>query len=302
MKPEDYLREKNNNFLLDFTGVYDDEFVKNKTTLKWIDCTDISGCNMYCSKQAEQKIGKRIDAVGIHGIHFLDSGNYHYVTKIMTDRIKRPFTLVIFDHHTDMQKPLVEGMTSCGDWALKVLKENAYLQQLILIGPDEKDINAIEITDKNNTTNNNTSEKLITFSAQEINGNRIKQSIASTNDSSADASYNSSIDTTTASIPNATQDITYKINKIKSGIPIYISVDKDILDKQISETNWSQGKMQLSTLEKLLDVFLRKNKIIGVDICGECSKNIPLPEYMEAEEKNKELNHELYQYLTYHIT
>ena len=60
--------------------------------------------------------------------------------------------------------------------------------------------------------------------------------------------------------------------------------------------------MQLGTLEKILDVFLRKNKIIGVDICGECSKNIPLPEYMEAEEKNEELNHELYQYLTYHIT
>lgn len=218
----------------------------------------------------------------------------------MTDRIKRPFTLVVFDHHTDMQKPLVEGMTSCGDWALKVLKENVYLQQLILIGPDEKDINAIEIADKNNSTN--TSEKLITFSAQEINGNRIKQSIASTNDSLTDASYNPNIDTTPASIPNATQNITYKINKIKSGIPIYISIDKDILDKQISETNWSQGKMQLGTLEKILDVFLRKNKIIGVDICGECSKNIPLPEYMEAEEKNEELNHELYQYLTYHIT
>lgn len=300
MKPEDYLREKNNNFLLDFTGVYDDEFVKGKTALEWIDCTDINGCDMYCSKQAEHEIGKRIDAVGIHGIHFLDSGNYHYVTKIMTDRIKRPFTLVVFDHHTDMQKPLVESMTSCGDWALKVLKENVYLQQLILIGPDEKDINAIEIADKNNSTN--TSEKLITFSAQEINGNRIKQSIASTNDSLTDASYNPNIDTTPASIPNATQNITYKINKIKSGIPIYISIDKDILDKQISETNWSQGKMQLGTLEKILDVFLRKNKIIGVDICGECSKNIPLPEYMEAEEKNEELNHELYQYLTYHIT
>lgn len=300
MKPEDYLREKNNNFLLDFTGVYDDEFVKNKTTLKWIDCTDISGCNMYCSKQAEQKIGKRIDAVGIHGIHFLDSGNYHYVTKIMTDRIKRPFTLVIFDHHTDMQKPLVEGMTSCGDWALKVLKENAYLQQLILIGPDKKDINAIEIADKNNSIKK--SGKLITFSAQEINENQLKQSIASTNDSPAGASYNSSIDTKAASILNTTKDITSKINKISSGIPIYISIDKDILDKQISETNWSQGKMQLSTLEKILDVFLRKNKIIGIDICGECSKSIPLPEYMEAEEKNEELNHELYQYLTYHIT
>ena len=78
-------REKNNNFILDFTGVYDDEFAKKKTSLTWIDCTDITGCDMYVSDEAEKQIGERVDSVGIHGIHFLDSGNYHYVTKIMTD-------------------------------------------------------------------------------------------------------------------------------------------------------------------------------------------------------------------------
>lgn len=39
----------------------------------------------------------------------------------MTDFLKEPFVLVCFDHHTDMQKPMVEGMTSCGDWAGQVL-------------------------------------------------------------------------------------------------------------------------------------------------------------------------------------
>ena len=123
-------REKNNNFILDFTGVYDDEFAKEKTSLTWIDCTDITGCDMYVSDEAEKQIGERVDSVGIHGIHFLDSGNYHYVTKIMTDRIKEPFSLVVFDHHTDMQKPMIEGLTSCGDWAGKVIKDNPYICQL----------------------------------------------------------------------------------------------------------------------------------------------------------------------------
>ena len=67
-------REKNNNFILDFTGVYDDEFAKEKTSLTWIDCTDITGCDMYVSDEAEKQIGERVDSVGIHGIHFLDSG------------------------------------------------------------------------------------------------------------------------------------------------------------------------------------------------------------------------------------
>ena len=147
-------REKNNNFILDFTGVYDDEFAKEKTSLTWIDCTDITGCDMYVSDEAEKQIGERVDSVGIHGIHFLDSGNYHYVTKIMTDRIKEPFSLVVFDHHTDMQKPMIEGLTSCGDWAGKVIKDNPYICQLILVGPEKKDINAIGLR----------SNKLITYS------------------------------------------------------------------------------------------------------------------------------------------
>lgn len=46
---------------------------------------------MYVSDEAEKQIGERVDSVGIHGIHFLDSGNYHYVTKIMTDRITTVF-------------------------------------------------------------------------------------------------------------------------------------------------------------------------------------------------------------------
>ena len=48
-------REKNNNFILDFTGVYDDEFAKEKTSLTWIDCTDITGCDMYVSEEAEKQ-------------------------------------------------------------------------------------------------------------------------------------------------------------------------------------------------------------------------------------------------------
>ena len=246
-------REKNSNFLLDFTGVYDDEFTKDKTLLKWIDCSDITGCDMYVSDEAEKKIGERIDSVGIHGIHFLDSGNYHYVTKIMTDRIKKPFSLVVFDHHTDMQKPMIDGMISCGDWAEKVLSDNPYIRQMILIGPDEKDINAIE----------NRSDKLITYSAQEIRSR------------SADS----------------------RIKSIDLSVPVYISIDKDILDESISETNWNQGHMKLGTLENILEVIIRNQKVLGIDICGECDADMPLPEYMEAEEKNEELNEELYDFL-----
>lgn len=95
--------------ILDFTHVYDDEICADREQFSWIDCSDIEGSNLYCSPQAEREIRRKIEPYGVHGIHFVDSGNYHYVTKIFTDQIHSPFSLIVFDHHTDMQQPLVNG-------------------------------------------------------------------------------------------------------------------------------------------------------------------------------------------------
>lgn len=116
-----------NHLILDFSHVYCDENIPKNTGIHWLDCSEIEECDLYCSRQAEEKIREKIKPYGIHGIHFLDSGNYHYVTEIMTSQIQKEFQLVVFDHHTDMQKPMIEHMTSCGDWAEKVLETNPWL-------------------------------------------------------------------------------------------------------------------------------------------------------------------------------
>lgn len=116
-----------NHLILDFSHVYCDENIPKNIGIHWLDCSEIEECDLYCSRQAEEKIREKIKPYGIHGIHFLDSGNYHYVTEIMTSQIQKEFQLVVFDHHTDMQKPMIEHMTSCGDWAGKVLETNPWL-------------------------------------------------------------------------------------------------------------------------------------------------------------------------------
>lgn len=172
----------------------------------------------------------------------------------MTDFLKEPFVLVCFDHHTDMQKPMVEGMTSCGDWAGQVLRENTYLQQLVLIGPPQRDIDGIEIG-KTQTQSTQTkrmqpekvqpetmqtdrieTDKLLTFSEEELQNDTAKAKVA----------------------------------QIKEGLPFYISIDKDVLSRRFTETNRNQGDM-------------------------------PLPEYLEAEEINGETNVELYRYVKSHM-
>lgn len=255
-----------NHLILDFSHVYCDEKIPKNDKMHWLDCSDITECDLYCSKRAEEEIRARIAPYGIRGIHFLDSGNYHYVTGIMTALIKQEFSLILFDHHTDMQKPMIEQMTSCGDWAGKVLKTNPWLQQLILIGPQESDILQIYREKEGLLSDAEWQEKLITFSEEEI------QSVEDEN----------------------------KISRIKRNLPVYISIDKDILDEEYSETNWSQGKMPLPVLERLLMPFLTSGNILGIDICGECQQGIPLPQYLEAEEINGETNKELFDFLMHY--
>ena len=91
-----------------------------------------------------------------------------------------------------------------------------------------------------------------------------------------------------------------KISGIKRNLPVYISIDKDILDEEYSETNWSQGKMPLPVLERLLIPFLTSGNILGIDICGECQQGIPLPQYLEAEKINGETNKELFDFLMHY--
>ena len=100
---------KNRNMIFDFTQCYPK---RKEPGLEWHDCSAIGGSRLYCSRDAEEKIKALIAPAGVSGIHFIDSGDYHYISKIMTDFIKEPFTLVLIDHHTDMQLPMFGDILS----------------------------------------------------------------------------------------------------------------------------------------------------------------------------------------------
>lgn len=275
---------KNENMILDFTHVYRDEDIKDIDRFRYIDCSDIQETDMYCSKNAYEKIWGRIEPYGIQGIHYIDSGNYHYITKIITDHITEPFGLVMYDHHTDMQIPMVPEMMSCGDWAGQALSQNKNLRQLVIVGPPESDI---EQTLEGYSGSQG--GRLLTFSAEDLHGDLLEN----------------------------------KLKLIRTDLPLYISIDKDVLGTEYTETNWSQGDMSIYGLERLLGVFLggqgeeknsdacrnderyagdiRHSRILGIDICGESQTDIPVPEYLEAEEKNEKVNIELFRFISEHV-
>lgn len=238
--------------IFDFSNCYPKEV---DSSFQRYDCTHLGGSKLYCSKETEIYLKEKIKPHGVSGIHFIDSGDYHYISKFMTDLIEEEFTLILIDNHTDMQSTLIEGMTSCGSWAKEVLEQNEKLHRLVLIGPNKNIFPTIDVKCK---------EKLICVSYEEL----------------------------------VHETAIRRLKSLDTKVPIYLSVDKDVLQKQCAITNWDQGEMSLSMLENLLQYLIVNHTVIGIDICGEYEEGNNLPKYIYAKRINTATNHELFIYLS----
>ncbi len=179
------------NLTLKFSDLYDDEqFCDGQE----IDLRDIPETNSYCSPQAREAVLSRILPYPLCGIHWIDSGDYHYASDIFIGRIQEPFCLALLDNHSDAQDgAFADGMLSCGNW-VKVAREN----------------NPMLIEDVWNTP-------VLTSSPQ---------------------------------------------------IPVYVSIDLDVLSPEFARTNWNQGEMSLAGMEEMISRIAAARRVLGIDICG----------------------------------
>lgn len=219
--------------ITNFSGIYKNQnFYKNyaEEEISWTELSDLSGCNCYCDAEASDRIRKEIQAFTGKGLHFIDSGNYHYMTRLWLEKLQIPFRLLVFDNHTDMQPPAFGGLLSCGGWIAASLEELPLLQEVILVGPDEEAYTQVE-PDLQQKVLFLSREKLSTMTAEEK------------------------------------EDF---FNNLSEDLPLYVSVDKDVLCKGDASTTWSQGDMHLSELMSFLELVLERQNILGMDVCGEC--------------------------------
>lgn len=215
-----------------------------------MDCQDIPGTNCYCDSLAEEEIGKRIVPFGPEGLHFLDSGNYHYLTKLWLELVKEPFELLVFDHHTDMQRPAFGGILSCGGWIREALETNENLKHVILVGPPET---AMEETKRELLEDGEELIRKVTWISEEEFLQNVEKpdgikklcGQCKENDLGADE---------------------------KDPLPLYISIDKDILSESEGKTNWDQGNVASNQVLHFIDAYMQQTPdktLIGVDVCGE---------------------------------
>ena len=239
--------------IMNFSGVYEKEdFYKDMQHL-WIDCRDILGTNCYCDEEAEKRIGERIrDKQLKEGIHFLDSGNYHYLSKIWLDQVEEDMELLVFDHHTDMQLPMFGDILSCGGWIKTVLEHNPRVTRVWLAGPPAQAVR--EIAGESWAASGQRSGPLPGPLPVPLPG---------------PASGMAEVRVVWISEDDMTDLGFWKKQMGSSSLPLYISVDKDVLSRDHARTNWNQGSTKRSVLLDCISAAASCRRIIGMDVCGE---------------------------------
>ena len=201
----------------DFSGVYGaEDFLRclqeQGLPVRHVELGEIEGTVCYCDAAAEAEIRRRLAPWADAGIRWIDSGDYHYVTKILAEFQQDPFVLVLVDNHPDDQEPAFGGVLSCGSWVKALRESQQMLEAVWTLGPDHR-----------------------------IRGREV------------DRELEEGIDDLLAAV---------------EGKRVYLSIDKDVLRREESRTDWSQGSYALETLAGWLRKLLKMH-VVAIDLCGE---------------------------------
>lgn len=251
--------------ILNFSGIYDHEsfYLQDKSS-RFVDMKDISGTSCMCDEEARKVILGRIsedygddESSFARSIHFIDNGNYHYISALYTSLVKEPFSLVVFDHHPDMLAPMFD-ILSCGGWVLEVIKNNPFVRDIHIIGADRKLIDELEEKDR---------ERVKFYDLKDV-----------------------FFDSTGISLPKTQNPVYLSIDKD------VLRKDEIVTNWDQGELTADELFLFIRALfiteKKCFD-----RDVIGVDICGECTPDQENCDISEAIRGNDEFNLKIIQHL-----
>lgn len=277
---------------MNLSGVYElEDFYKNNH-FQWkeIDLKDLQNTNCYIDEEAKAKIRSKI-ADCQERIHYIDSGNYHYLSLLWMEKIQEDFALVLLDEHPDMQMPSFGPITSCGAWVREALEKLPHLKRVYHIGADSQLMKEVLLEWRKDLEAEKEKLGMAGMSDQVV-----AMAIESTEDMPRpDLHFMAQSKISVISQENNNVDYWKKIWEVEK-LPIYVSIDKDVMGRMETPCDWSQGIMKFRELEHFLVTLPAQNRLLGLDVCGEESP----ANYPDAQ-INEQVNLDLARYLEYAV-
>lgn len=249
--------------VLEFDRWYRKQEIFENAWSDWIDFTKLEGTNGYCDEEAVQIIMKQTAPYmtdpekwqGGMPVTWIGNGNYHYTAYLLMNQLKKPFSLIVFDHHTDMQPSFFAELLSCGSWILHALESVSFLKEVVLLGVKEELLEALSDNPD------------ICFSDREEN------SLVENGTAVYQFTYkNKPVTAVSESFFQKEQYDKIRLKEIleeQLSYPVYLSIDKDVLRREDCITNWDSGSMSITQMMEICGYILREYQMIGMDVCGE---------------------------------
>lgn len=209
------------------------------------------GCKWQAFEALGQKLSNELPSTEAMGCVLLGSGDYHHISYLLLSRLNKeqPIHLIICDNHPDnMRYPF--GI-HCGSWVYWA-SQLPNVARIDVLGIGSSDIGLAHAWE--NHWSPLRQGKLHYWSIQQ------------------DASWLHKVGAKSAwhafDEPDSLMK-TFLVEMEKVDLPVYLSIDKDVLSKDVVQTNWDQGYFAEEHLNSLIDAC--DQKLMGADITGDIS-------------------------------
>lgn len=209
-----------------------------------LDLGDLRGRLQYIADQeAVDECRRRLLAAGgpAGQCRLLGSGDFHHLTLGFIETLDRPFALIVFDNHLDCSYPFPRY--ACGNWlhhagTLPLCRKIVHVGATETYGLLRKTLGLAPLL---------AAKKLTVIPA------------------------------TLPAGPTVT-DLAAAIGQIaQTGLPAYVSIDKDVLPAAEAPGDWDNGITPFETLCAMVDHIRQTLDILAADITGEPSEPFAYP-------------------------
>ncbi len=192
------------------------------------------GLQFYADRTARALFRKVVGRAPTSHVCLIGSGDFHHLTLLRLERLAGPFLLVVFDNHSDCSS--IGPRYHCGNW----------LYHAALLSGCRKVLHFGSTEHRGFTSACFGSGRLIRKGSWIETPGR---------DVTADSDIQRFAETLAGHNPER--------------IPVYASIDKDVLCGEEAPGDWENGVLRLEQLRAMLEHLTRAYPVAGADITGE---------------------------------
>lgn len=220
---------------------------------------------LACRWKRFYRFERRLDRdLGVRACHdpyitLLGSGDFHHVTLALLRRLRQPFNLLVLDKHPDWLRGL--PMLHCGAW-LSHAARLPNVRRIFHLGGDKNFDNACRLLAPTKLLE---SGKIVTLPAVRTFQTGFWRGLPH---QPLRSHFDRTIDR------DRLEELLWPYLEELDRLPLYISLDKDVMWMPESITNWDSGQLDLTEVQEILQFFLKAagNDLIGMDIVGDWSR------------------------------